>query len=117
MLSAERMERLRQALLTERSRLRKDLDNLQPNQSSLDTNSGVGNHPAEDASLTYEQETQLSLRRNDEATLHEVDRALQRMERGTYGVCERCSREIDFARLKAKPHARLCMDCQRLAEL
>ncbi len=117
MLSAERMERLRQALLTERSRLHEDLDNLQPNQSSMDTNSGVGNHPAEDASLTYEQAALLSLRRNDEATLPEVEHALQRMQRGTYGVCERCGREIDFARLKAKPHARLCMDCQKLAEL
>jgi DnaK suppressor protein len=36
---------------------------------------------------------------------------------GTYGVCERCGEEIDFARLKAIPQTTLCMACRKLAEL
>jgi len=43
--------------------------------------------------------------------------ALARMEAGRYGYCERCHEEIDFARLKAIPHANLCMPCQKLVEL
>ncbi len=117
MLSPERIDRLRQDLLEEQERLRQDLNHLEADQSSQDTNVGVGNHPAEDALLTETQEEMVSLRHQDQAVLNEVDDALGRMDRGTYGTCERCGRAIDFARLKAMPYARYCMDCQRLLEL
>ena len=116
MVLPERLERLRKALLEEQSRLREDLETLQPDLLGSDTNAGVGNHPAEDASMTYEQEALVSMRRNQEATLERVERALRRMDEGTYGTCERCGQDIDYARLKAQPYAILCMDCQRIAE-
>ena len=59
----------------------------------------------------------ISLRRSHERTLADVESALQRMDEGAYGRCERCDDEIDFARLKAVPHTTLCMSCQRLLEL
>jgi DnaK suppressor protein len=117
MLSPDRLERLRRALLEERDRLRKDLEGLRPDLLAGYAGAGVGNHMAEDASLTYEQETLLSLRRSHEATLEDVEKALRKLATGTYGVCERCGQEIDFARLKAKPYATLDMNCQKLAEL
>jgi RNA polymerase-binding protein DksA len=81
-----------------------------------DTNSGVGNHPAEDADLTFQQEQIVSLRLNQQNVLHRIDEAFRRMDDGTYGICERCGQEIDFARLEAEPYANLCIDCQRVAE-
>jgi DnaK suppressor protein len=117
MLSPDRMERLRKALIEERDQLQADMNGLDTEMLVNDTNAGVGNHPAEDASLMYEQEAFVSLRRNDRSQLEQVEHALERMERGTYGICQRCGREIDFARLKAKPEAALCMDCHKLAEL
>ncbi len=43
--------------------------------------------------------------------LAEVEAALERVERGTYGHCERCGQQISAARLEAKPAARLCITC------
>lgn len=44
-------------------------------------------------------------------TLSEVEAALRRMDRGTYGVCEHCGEEIPEARLRALPWARFCISC------
>ena len=46
--------------------------------------------------------------------LKEIDRALERVVRGSYGVCESCGAEISPARLKAIPWARYCVHCQDL---
>lgn len=45
----------------------------------------------------------------------EIEAALRRLEAGTYGLCERCSRSVGRARLEALPHARLCAPCQDVA--
>jgi DnaK suppressor protein len=47
--------------------------------------------------------------------LAELDAALERVASGDYGVCRRCGRAIDPARLDARPAAALCIDCARLA--
>jgi RNA polymerase-binding transcription factor len=44
-------------------------------------------------------------------TLTEVEHAIEKFDRGTYGVCENCGAEIPEARLEAKPAARLCINC------
>lgn len=46
--------------------------------------------------------------------LKEIDRALERVARGNYGVCESCGEDISQARLKALPWARYCVRCQEL---
>ncbi|GAB4128068.1 TraR/DksA family transcriptional regulator [Thermopirellula anaerolimosa] len=46
-----------------------------------------------------------------------VEKALQRMEEGQYGICEGCGCSIPMARLTALPYATLCIKCQREAEL
>lgn len=46
--------------------------------------------------------------------LKEIDRALERVARGNYGVCESCGEDISPARLKALPWARYCVQCQEL---
>lgn len=46
--------------------------------------------------------------------LKEIDRALERVVRGSYGICESCEGEISPARLKAIPWARFCVHCQDL---
>lgn len=115
MLSAARMERLRGLLVEEQRRLRENLANA--TATSHEVNIGLGNHMAEDATAAFEQATAVSLRRGQELTLDQIDQALERMAAGTYGICDRCGHEIDFARLKALPYATLCMACQKLVEL
>lgn len=50
-----------------------------------------------------------------ERELVELDAALERVANGDYGICRRCGRAIDPARLDARPGAALCIDCARLA--
>lgn len=115
MLSPDQIDRLRDQLVEQRDGLQHELAVMDPDGVSTDEGI-VGNHLAEDASEVFNQEANLSLRQNQERSLDEVIHALQRMERGTYGVCERCGREIDYARLKASPAVRFCMHDQRLIE-
>ena len=49
------------------------------------------------------------------SNLHDVDRALAKMDAGTYGTCERCGNPITEERLEAIPWALLCIDCKKLA--
>jgi DnaK suppressor protein len=115
MLSPKRIERLRRLLLDEQQELRREIANA--TATSDDVNIGLGNHMAEDATAAFDQAAAVSLRRGTERTLDQVDEALERMEAGTYGFCDRCGQEIDFARLKAIPQATLCMSCRKLAEI
>lgn len=54
-----------------------------------------------------------------EAETHEraqIDEALEKVRAGTYGLCERCGKQIPAARLKALPFAALCVECKTLEE-
>ena len=50
-------------------------------------------------------------------TIHRIDRALERLDAGTYGVCTRCREPISAARLRALPFALCCRDCETAREL
>lgn len=115
MLSPEKIERLRRYLLEEEANLRRQIYSLGVISQEADIT--AGNHMAEDATAAFDQAAAVSLQQGHQAALAAVERALARMAAGTYGFCERCQAPIDFARLKAVPHAALCMTCQRAAEL
>ncbi|MFT4648996.1 MAG: DnaK suppressor protein [Planctomycetota bacterium] len=61
-------------------------------------------------------EFSFDLMARDENTVREVLGALERVADGRYGRCEKCDHWIRRTRLKAIPHARRCIDCQRLVE-
>ncbi len=74
-----------------------------------------GNHMADDASEVFEQTKNLALKRHLEKMLEQVELAMHRIEKGSYGVCERCGGHISPERLQAMPSATLCMGCARTA--
>jgi RNA polymerase-binding protein DksA len=63
----------------------------------------------------YEREINMALRRRTRRKVRSVQEALARFEEGTYGICERCGRQIAEQRLEALPEARLCIDCAQHA--
>jgi DnaK suppressor protein len=65
---------------------------------------------------SVEKEQIFEMGENGVEMLREVEDALERLQAGTYGVCQRCSERIATARLKAIPFARLCVTCQELEE-
>ncbi len=70
--------------------------------------------PDEDefAVKAVEQEVTASMLELRSRMLKEIDRSLQRLAEGTYGICEGCGEEISPARLKAIPWAHFCLTCQ-----
>lgn len=74
------------------------------------------NHMAENATAAYDQASNQALLKQLRRRLKRVDRALAKFETGAYGYCENCGKPIDFARLKALPDARFCLQCQRQRE-
>ena len=120
-IDTERYRELRQRIEAERDRLTMEIGGLQ--EAAIQYTEGVGdedrsygNHMADDATNTYEQERQLALQRNLETVLAEVNQALHRMDEGTYGTCEVCGKEIPIERLEARPYATRCVEDQAKEE-
>lgn len=66
-------------------------------------------HPADLSADNYEEEVSLALLENEGRLLIEVNDALARIEKGTFGRCEACGEEISKPRLQALPYARYCL--------
>ncbi|WP_242902601.1 TraR/DksA family transcriptional regulator [Actinomadura terrae] len=81
-----------------------------------DTSEGAGDDQADAGAKTYEREHELSLSYNSQDLLTQIERAVQRMDAGTYGTCESCARPIGKARLQVFPRATLCVTCKQREE-
>ena len=68
----------------------------------------------EGASTAYEWEMNLSLRQSAEAKISSIKAAINRLERGLYGICQVCGQPIDPDRLEILPDTTLCVTCARL---
>lgn len=116
----QELERLRKLLSLKREMLTGDMSALQ--REALRRGTAAGDlssmpiHMADLGSDNYEQEFALGLIQNEELTLREIDEALRRIDDGSYGQCEACAKKIPMARLKAKPHARYCIECKTRQE-
>ena len=92
--------------------LQGDIDHLQADAL------GDGERPEQqgDEGDGYNAEFSLELLQHDEQTASHVLEALARVEDGTYGRCEDCDHWLKKDRLRAMPHAKRCIDCQRKIE-
>jgi DnaK suppressor protein len=90
--------------------LRAEADSLalerEPGDVQFDEESGEG------GTVTVDRERNLALSAQASAAVEEIDDALRKIERKTYGGCERCFQPIPKARLRALPFARLCVACK-----
>ena len=99
--------------LTEVVRVATDQGSL--NESQADSSGEMAaydQHPADLATDTLEREVDLSVRETAEASLQDVDRAFERIEKGTYGTCPVCNEPIPDERLEARPEAEFCVEHQ-----
>jgi DnaK suppressor protein len=71
---------------------------------------------ADAASNTYTADILMSISDNDLRLLKDIDNTLDKMEKGTYGICEECEEIINEKRLEANPVARYCITCKRQME-
>ncbi len=76
----------------------------------------AGDDEADASSKLFEREHELAISRNTRELLEQTEHALERIEAGTYGVCESCGKPIGKARLLAFPRATLCVECKQRQE-
>lgn len=113
-LTAAELKELREALEKERTELESQFAEIESStfsqaQSELSGEMAFDDEYADAGTATFERERDLSLENNVRDLLKKIEKALSRMDEGTYGICERCGKPIEKARLKALPYADLCI--------
>jgi len=112
-------EQLKETLLKERERIKNKM-NLTETEESFKSNiaelSVVDNHPADIGSENFEISKDLSLKEKKLYLLDRIERALNKMEKGNYGSCEKCGESIPTDRLLAVPYTLFCFSCQEIQE-
>lgn len=74
------------------------------------------NHPADSASSIYDKERGMALEKNEKIIIRKIEDALKNIETGTYGICEKCGKNIEEIRLESIPYTEYCIDCQRIMD-
>jgi RNA polymerase-binding protein DksA len=108
------LDDLRERLLEERTELETQLTTIEEtqfstSQSDLSGEVSFDEENADAGTFTFERERDLSIENNVRDLLSKINRALARMDEGVYGICARCGKPIEKARLKALPYADLCI--------
>lgn len=113
-LTQAQLDQLRAALLAERDGLEQDRENRMEDVrdfvANADEHGDYGQHTADDGTDTFEQTKNLSLANALQSHIDQINRALERMDAGTYGTCEECGQPIPFERLEAMPSTPFCID-------
>lgn len=121
-MQEERLRAVRGALEEERKRVLQHIEEIErgnldvPLTRAIHDLSSYDNHPADQGSETFEREKDIALRENARIILHKIEDALSRIDEGKYGICERCGKIIDEARLEAIPYTTLCLHCKEEEE-
>ncbi len=76
----------------------------------------AGDDQADAGAKTFEREQEIALTHNARELLAQSERALSRIDAGSYGTCESCGEPIGKARLQAFPRATLCVACKQREE-
>jgi len=109
---------VRDQLATEAAAMRADINRAETDIASRlgDAVGDAGDDQADVGAKTFEREHELALTHNARELLAQNERAIARIDSGTYGTCESCGEPIGKARLQAFPRATLCVACKQREE-
>lgn len=114
MLKKEVLKELRERLVERRDQLLNQLKSLEQELKYLDQSRPP--ELSEEAQEEAAANSLVALTKQERKELADIQNALDKMDKDTYGKCERCSREINEPRLKALPMVRHCISCQKKVE-
>ncbi|BCB88382.1 hypothetical protein Psuf_056950 [Phytohabitans suffuscus] len=117
--SAAETEKIRAALAGRRDELQAEYDQTLSEITELQRErltDSAGDDQADTGTKTFEREQEISLANGILDRISQVERALERLDAGNYGWCERCGNPIPVERLAAFPSATLCVTCKQLEE-
>jgi RNA polymerase-binding protein DksA len=120
-VNEKKQEKLRRRLEDKRTQIESDVSYMADEMRALgidqdDENGSLGNHIADDGSNVSEAERIVTVTDDLQGILAQVNAALERMNEGTYGICQRCGRKIAAERLEAFPYVTYCIECQAIIE-
>ncbi len=108
---AKFLAKMREQLLEMKAKLLAEIDSTLRAEREGNKDEGMDTYDL--ASEERDREINFILSDRERVKLKQIDDALERMDEGTYGVCESCGLEIAEERLEAMPFSRLCRDCQQ----
>ena len=116
--TAEELTQVQAELESEAVGLRADIGKTTADLADRlsDSLQGAGDDEADAGTKTFEHEHEMSLAQNAQDLLDQGERARDRIDAGTYGVCESCGKPVGKARLLAFPRATLCVECKQWQE-
>ena len=116
--SAAELKAIKAEITKDLERLRKELATVEAEMDDLiaDSGEGAGDDQADSGTKTFEREHEMSLVINARDMVLQTERALERIENKSYGLCEDCGTAIGKARLQVFPRATLCMICKQKEE-
>ena len=119
MPNAKDLDRLKKSLIDARSRLLNNHEHMEKDAhfKSNGSDSVKFNHLADAGTDTFEMDFSMEQMENADKLIYNIDQALTRMDKGSYGDCEMCGEKINLERLKAIPFASNCLSCQEELEV
>lgn len=111
------IERIKKELLARRQQIAEDLKNIAQNKDNKKGEMRAkfpqfGDKDEENALEVSEYSTNLATEKVLESTLRDIDNALERIKKGSYGICKYCGKDIGEKRLLARPIASACVACK-----
>jgi RNA polymerase-binding protein DksA len=120
-IGKKELDDMRAVIMAERQRIIHELGRIEETindatQGQEGSNQSYSNHLADIGTDYMEQEKNFYYASQEGHYLRSLDEALERIDRGEYGICEMCGDLIGEKRLKAVPSARLCIKCKSESE-
>ncbi len=121
-MDQETLNYFKKLILQKREEILRQLERLEEQGLNTSSREATGEHSsyslhmADQGTDTMSQEQQYLLASREQNYLYHLEQALERIEKGEYGICVRCGKEIGRERLEAVPHVRLCIECKAKEE-
>lgn len=118
-MTKEQMEYFKKLLLEKRAEVNERIEHwrevaLESNyKETTGDHSGYTSHMADQGTDAMEREKAFLFLSREEKYLQQINRALQLIELGEYGICRVCGKEIDIKRMEAVPTTRICVPCKQ----
>lgn len=116
-ITKEALDKIKADLLAQKKEIEEDLDNISKKDSHEADNRAAqfpeyGDKPDENAQEISDFSTTIMTQKVLEKSLNDIDKALDSIDKGTYGICKYCHKPINEKRLLARPTAGACISCK-----
>jgi DnaK suppressor protein len=115
-ISKKDIERLKKKLLEMKSQITSQAKSCAAEVKKPDEATGYSQHQADQGSDDFDRQINLEVTTNEFQLLKQIDRALEKIQEGTYGICDITGEKIPLARLDAMPYANTTVKAQEMLE-